>query len=190
MIKKLIFVSLVLMPITAWSADLHYDLDLQINPSMGKITGIARLKADTDKKISLSIRNLSEVKVNGNAVTRNADETIHLKLSSDKETRIRYEAFFTDKKTNFINKDHVFLTAKWYPQPEILAEYELSVTLLNKFIATSEAETVTIKQNDGEKTFNCHFNLPLDAFHLAASTAYVLQKDRYQNITIETYFFQ
>lgn len=188
--KKLIFVLLLLMPITAWSANLHYALDLQINTSMQKINGIARLKADTDKKISLSIRNLREVKVNGNAVTRNPDETIHLKLSSGKETLIRYESFFNGKKTNLINKDHVFLTAKWYPQPEVPAEYALSVTLPNNFIATSEAETVTIKQNDGKKTFNFHFNHPLDSLHLAASTAYDLRKDLYKNIAIETYFFK
>ncbi|MDP7353752.1 MAG: hypothetical protein QGE94_01535, partial [Desulfobacterales bacterium] len=110
MMKKLIIVLLVLMPITAWSANLHYALDVQINTSKRKITGIARLKAEADKKIRLSIRNLSGLKVDGNAVTRTADENIDLLLKGGKETRISYEALFTDIETNFINKDHVFLT--------------------------------------------------------------------------------
>lgn len=188
--KKLIIVLLVLMPITAWSANLHYTLDVQINTSKRKITGIARLKAEADKKIRLSIRNLSELKVDGNAVIRTADEKIDLLLSGGKETRISYEVLFTDKETNFINKDHVFLTEEWYPQPEILVEYALSVTLPNNFIATSEAETVTIEQHGAEKTFNFHFRHPLDALHLAASTRYVLKKDHYNNIAIEAYFFK
>ncbi|KKK72597.1 hypothetical protein LCGC14_2902280, partial [marine sediment metagenome] len=190
MMKKLIIVLLVLMPITAWSANLHYTLDVQINTSKRKITGIARLKAEADKKIRLSIRNLSELKVDGNAVIRTADEKIDLLLSGGKETRISYEVLFTDKETNFINKDHVFLTEEWYPQPEILVEYALSVTLPNNFIATSEAETVTIEQHGAEKTFNFHFRHPLDALHLAASTRYVLKKDHYNNIAIEAYFFK
>jgi len=190
MMKKLIIVLLVLMPTTAWSANLHYALDVQINTSKRKITGIARLKADFDKKISLSVRNLSGLKVDGNAVTRTADETIDLLLSSGKETRISYEALFTDKEINFINKDHVFLTEEWYPQPDILVEYALSVTLPNNFIATSEAETATIKQHDAGKTFNFDFSYPLDALHLAASTRYVLKKDHYNNIAIEAYFFK
>lgn len=188
--KKLIVVLLVLMPITAWSANLHYALDVQINTSKRKITGIVRLKAEADKKIRLSVRNLSELKVDGNAVIRTADEKIDLLLSAGKETRISYEAFFIDKETNFINKDHVFLNKEWYPQPEILVEYALSVTLPNNFIATSEAETVTIEQHGAEKTFNFHFRHPLDALHLAASTRYVLKKDHYNNIAIEAYFFK
>ncbi|MDP7417564.1 MAG: M1 family aminopeptidase, partial [Desulfobacterales bacterium] len=190
MMKKLIIVLLVLMPITAWSANLHYALDVQINTSKRKITGIARLKAEADKKIRLSIRNLSGLKVDGNAVTRTADENIDLLLKGGKETRISYEALFTDIETNFINKDHVFLTEEWYPQPKILVEYALSVTLPNNFIATSEAETVTIGQHGAEKTFNFHFRHPQDALHLAASTRYVLKKNLYNNIAIEAYFFK
>ncbi|MDP6395971.1 MAG: ChaN family lipoprotein [Desulfobacterales bacterium] len=190
MIKKLIIVLLVLMPITAWSANLHYALDVQINTSKREIIGIARLKAEADKKIRLSIRNLSGVKVDGNAVTRTADENIDLLLKGGNETRISYEALFTDIETNFINKDHVFLTEAWYPQPKILVEYAFSVTLPNNFIATSEAETVTIGQHGAEKTFNFHFRHPQDALHLAASTRYVLKKDLYNNIAIEAYFFQ
>jgi len=190
MMKKLIIILLVLMPITAWSANLHYALDVKINTSERKITGIARLKADTDKKISLSVRNLSRLKVDGSAITHAADEQIDLLLTGGKETRISYEALFTDKEINFINKDHVFLTERWYPQPKIMVEYALSVTLPNNFIATSEAETVTIKQHDTGKTFYFHFRHPLDALHLAASTRYVLKKDLYNDIAIEAYFFK
>ncbi|MBW2266690.1 MAG: ChaN family lipoprotein, partial [Deltaproteobacteria bacterium] len=58
------------------------------------------------------------------------------------------------------------------------------------FIATSEAESVTIHKHGKTKTFGFQFNHPLDGLHLAASTRYVLKKDQYNNISIESYFFK
>jgi uncharacterized iron-regulated protein len=187
-IQKLIIGVLVCLPATTWSADMHYALDVKINTSEQKISGIARLIADSDKKITLSVLNLSKLKVDGKAVA--ADESISITVLSSKETLISYEALFTDNKANFISKENVFLTGGWYPRPDDLVEYALSVTLPKKFIATSEAETVTVQKHGKTKTFKFQFNHPLDILHLAASTRYVLKKGRYRNISIEAYFFK
>ena len=48
--KKFIFIFLVCLPVTAWSANLQYALDVKINTYEPKITGTARLKADAEKK--------------------------------------------------------------------------------------------------------------------------------------------
>jgi aminopeptidase N len=103
---------------------------------------------------------------------------------------ISFEALFVDTETNFIDKDNVFLTEEWYPQPDLLAEYALSVTLPKDFIATSAVEEITVGEHAETKTYNFQFKHPLDTLHVAASTRYVLKKDSYNNIAIETYFFK
>jgi uncharacterized iron-regulated protein len=187
---KLIMVLLVFLPSTALGANLHYALDVQINTEEKKITGTAWLKTDTNKKIGLSVRNLRNLKVEGTPVTTAADKRISVTCQSGKETMISYEALFVDEETNFIDKDNVFLTEEWYPRPDLLAEYALSVTLPKKFIATSAAEEITVLEHAETKTFDFQFKHPLDTLHVAASTRYVLKKDSYKNIAIETYFFK
>ena len=68
--------------------------------------------------------------------------------------------------------------------------HRLSVVLPKKFIALSEAETVTTEEDGEKKTFYFHFKYPLDALHLAASNRYVLKKEQHKNIAIEAYFFK
>jgi aminopeptidase N len=189
-IKKMIIALIVFLPSASWSADLHYALDVQINTKNKKIIGNARFKTEADKKLGLSVSNLRNLKVNGNAVNITADENIILTVQSGKEIFLSYEAIIADNETNFIDKDNVFLNQGWYPQPDALVEYELSVTLPKNFIATSEAESVTIQEHEKTKTFYFQFNHPLDTLHLAASNKYVLKKEYYNNIAVEAYFFK
>ena len=56
--KKWFFVLMICLPVTAWSANVKYTLDVQVNTGEQKITGIARLKADADIKLDLSVQNL------------------------------------------------------------------------------------------------------------------------------------
>jgi uncharacterized iron-regulated protein len=190
LIKMMIFLVLICLPVTGWCANLKYDLDVNINTIDDKMIGHARLRSDIDRQIRLSVFNLHQLKVDGHVVNTNNDQTISLTLPRGKEVVITYEALFNDKQTNVIDKEHVFLTEKWYPQPNVLAEYALSVTLPQHFIAVSESEAVTIQKHGKTKTFYFQFNHPLDALHLAASTQYVLKKDRYGDIAIEAYFFK
>ena len=169
---------------------MKYTLDVQINTAEQKIIGIARLKADSDIKLDVSVRNLKGLKVNGKAIDNTADDHLGLSLQNDQEIIINYEARFNEEGTNFIDKDNVFLTSGWYPQPDDLAEYTLFVTLPENFIAISESEYTTIQKQGGAKTYRFEFNHPLDSLHLAASNRYVQKKDRYKNIDIETYFFK
>jgi uncharacterized iron-regulated protein len=187
--KKLILVLLVCLPVKSWSANLHYALDVQINIKQQKITGTVRLKADIDKRVILSVWKLSKLKVEGNIETSAAHESLHLTLLKGKETQITYETLFSNAEANFIDKDHIFLTGQWYPQPEVLAEYALSVTLPKNFLAISAAEATTIQHHGEKKTINFQFKYPLDALYLVASTRYGLKKDKYNDIAIEVYFF-
>jgi aminopeptidase N len=188
--KKLLFVLMIFLPVTAWSANMKYTLDVQVNTAEQKITGIARLKADADIKLDLSVQNLKGLNLDGGDIANATGDILHLSLQSGKEVKIRYEALINESRINFIDKDHVFLTSGWYPQPDDLVEYRLSVTLPEKFIAISESERTTIQRQGRTKTFVFEFNHPLDSLHLAASNRYVQKKDRYKNVDIEAYFFK
>jgi aminopeptidase N len=188
--RKLLFLFIVCLPATVWSANLHYALSVQINPHERKITGTARIIAYADMKINLMVRNLHKLKVEGSTDITTSDDSIYLTVQDGQKIIISYEAVFNPKGTNFIDKENVFLIDNWYPRPNILAAYDLAVTLPENFIATSESESVTIQKHEKTKTFDFKFNHPLDSLHLAASTRYVLQKDRYNNISIESYFFK
>ena len=190
LIKILTMVLLVFLPVTSRGATLHYALDVQINTPEQKISASARLKSDTNNTIRLFLPNLRKFKVDNKPITTAAGESINLTFQSGQERLISYEAVFADKETNFIDKENVFLNGEWYPRPDALAEYALSVTLPKEFIATSEAEAVTIQEHGETKTFHFQFKHPLDTLHLAASSRYVLKKDRHNNIIIEAYFFK
>jgi aminopeptidase N len=190
MMRKIVFLFIVCLPVTVWSANLKYTLDVQINTAERKIIGAARLKADADIKLDVSVQNLKGLKVNGKTIDNAVDDHLGLSLQNDQEIIINYEARFNEEGTNFIDKDNVFLTSGWYPQPDDLAEYALFVTLPEDFIAISESEYTTIKKQGSAKTFMFEFNHPLDSLHLAASNRYVQKKDRYKKIDIETYFFK
>ena len=188
--RKFLFLLIVCFPATGWSAHLDYTLGVQITPYERKITGTARIKAYADMEINLNVRNLHELNVNGAANVTTAHDSINLSVQAGKEIIISYEALFNQKPTNFIDKDNVFLMDNWYPHPNVLVEYDLSVTLPENFIAISESESVFIQKHGKTKRFDFKFNHPLDSLHLAASTRYVLQKDHYNNIVIESYFFK
>lgn len=189
-LRLLILIMLVCLPMSSWSATIHYALDVRIDIKNKKITGTALLKAETNKQIWLSVRNLQELNVDGNPIISTADDSIRLTVEKGQVKSISYEAQLTSKGGNFIDQNNVFLTKDWYPQPDVLVNYALSVTLPKYFIATSEAEAVTIQEKGETKTFSFQFKHLLDTLSLAASTRFVLRKDFYNHITIEAYFFK
>ncbi|MGD8981312.1 MAG: ChaN family lipoprotein [Desulfobacterales bacterium] len=188
--KKLLFIIMIFLPVTAWSANMTYMLDVQINTAEQTITGIARLKSDADIKLNLSVQNLKVLNLDGNDIADATGDILHLSLQSGKEIKIQYEALINKNRLNFIDKEHVFLTSGWYPQPDHPVEYALKVTLPKNFMAISESEHTTIQKQVSANTFVFEFNHPLDSLHLAASSRYVQKKDRYKNIDIEAYFFK
>jgi len=190
MMRTIVFLFIFCLPVTGWSANMQYMLDVQINTTEQKITGIARLKSDADIKLNLFIQNLKVLNLDGGDIANATGDILHLSLQSGKEIKIRYEALIDESRVNFIDKNHVFLTSGWYPQPDDLVEYALSVTLPENFMAISESESVTIQKQGKAKTFVFEFNHPLDSLHLAASNRFVQKKDRYKNVDIEAYFFK
>jgi aminopeptidase N len=188
--KKLVFFLMMCLPATSWSANVQYALDVKVNTAEKKIIGIARLKANAEIKLDLSIQNLKILSTAGGDIVNSADDILHLSMQKGAEIKISYEALPNKNPNNFIDKDDVFLTSDWYPQPDVLAEYAFTVTLPENFMAVSESEFMGIQKHDQSTTIAFDFNHPLDSLHLAASSRYVLKKDRYKNIDIEAYFFK
>jgi len=187
----MILTLLTLLPVNGWSADLRYKLDISVDTENQIIYGKARLNVKTNTSIELFIDRLLNMKINGEVLLgHKANKKISLMLKNDTETEITYEARFTGSESSLISKDYIFLMDHWYPAPDILAEYALAVTLPEDFIAISEAETVSISQENRRKTHCFHFKHPLNTLHLAASTKYMVEKVKHNNIAIETYFFK
>jgi len=139
--RKLLFLLMVCLPATGWSANLDYALEIQINPHERKITGTARIKSYADMNINLMVRNLHKLKVDGSTDVNTADDSINLTVQNGQKIIISYEATFNPRSTNFIDTENVFLIDNWYPRPNVLVAYDLAVTLPENFIATSESES-------------------------------------------------
>ncbi|MEJ2657148.1 MAG: hypothetical protein P8012_08110 [Desulfobacterales bacterium] len=174
--KKLVFLLMIFLPATSWSANLQYALDVKVNTTQKKIIGIARLKANDDIKLDLAVRNLKILNVAGGNVVDLTDDILGLSMKKGSETTIRFEALVGENRNNFIDKDNVFLTADWYPQPDVLAEYKFTATLPGSFTAVSESEFVGIQKHDSSTTIAFEFSHPLESLHLAASSRGVRKK--------------
>ncbi len=190
LIKKLLPILLLLLPATSWSSELQYYLDVRIDTAHKKIAGIARLKSGSNLKIVLSVSGLQNLTIDGVSTSADTNSNITVDIKKGEETRIFYEALRTGTGPGLIDNQNVFLTNQWYPLPDVLAEYSLSVTLPDTFTAISESEEISVIQRKGTKTFKFFFTHLLDSLHLAASTRYVVKKENYNGIDIETYFFK
>jgi uncharacterized iron-regulated protein len=186
----LILVTLVsFLPLTGWSMDIHYFLHVQIDLQNQLLTGMARLYANDNLNLTLTLKNLSNIQVNDQDITV-VDNNLVLPIQRGKEVIITYQAILNDKSLHFVNSENVFLTGNWYPQPDKLVEYTLSVTLPKDFLANSVAETLTVKTTEKYSTFTFEFPYPLDTLSLAASKNYVFKTANYKDVVIETYFFK
>ena len=190
LIKKLIPLLLFLLPATGWSSELQYYLDVRIDPAQKKITGIARLKSDNNVKIVLSVSGLQNLNIDGVSTGADTYGNINLNIKKGEETRILYEAVSTGTGPNLIDIENVFLTNWWYPAPDVLAKYNLSVTLPDNFTAVSESEEISVLQQKGTKTFNFFFTHPLDSLHLAASTQYVVKNETSMELILKHIFLK
>ena len=108
--------------------------------------GHARLTSDADLHIRLSVFDLQILKIDPDAVNAGDGNTVSLIIEGGKEVVIDYEALVKDNRANVVEPAHVFLTKTWYPQPDVLADYALSVTLPEHFTAISESEAVIVQE--------------------------------------------
>jgi uncharacterized iron-regulated protein len=176
------------LPVNATATDLKFTLDVTVDTDQRKITGIARLAVAQKTDVHLSTHHLGQLQLDGKALPVGR-EKVTIELSAGTERILTFESAFTTSDANYIGPKNVFLTGNWYPRPDDLVEYALSVTLPKGFLAVSEADSVDVRKNEKTDTFRFQFNHPVDGLSLAASQNYVLTKDNYHDIDLEAYFF-
>ena len=186
---KLFVLIILIIPAIGWGSELTYVLDVRIDPLTGRIHGTANIYGSPLDETRLSVRNLSHIRVNGRKATPADDNTIFIKVDKKRPTIIQYQAAFDMSPTGVIDAEHVFLMGDWYPAPQGLNRYTLSVTLPRDFKAVSEADRVSIAYSKDLATHLFHFDHPLDSLHLAASSNYVVKTVNHNGVAIETYFF-
>ncbi|MEN8245230.1 MAG: ChaN family lipoprotein [Thermodesulfobacteriota bacterium] len=188
--RILIFLIVLSVPAAGWGSGLTYVLDVRIDPAAARVYGTANIYGSPTADIRLSVGNLSNIRVNGKPVSPAASDSLLVTLGQEKPTSIQYEAVFDRSHLGIIDPEHVFLMGGWYPAPQGLNRYTLSVTLPREFTAVSEAENVTKAHSENLTTHLFHFDHLLDSLHLAASSNFVVKKADHKGVAIETYFFK
>jgi aminopeptidase N len=189
-IKKLILGLILLIPAPGFCTDLHYTLDVDIDPARLIISGTAHISSQSDRDLTLGIENLRNLVVHSGKIITQSEKTMVLKMTKDIESRISFQVSLSDMTGSFMDAEHVFLSDHWYPLPSSLAEYQLILRIPHDFVAVSEADVIHRKQSGSIATYTFNFEHPVDAVHIAASSQYTVQRDYYQGIEIETYFFK
>jgi len=184
------WILLLVIPSSGSGAELKYALNIQIDARQQEIKGAATLISDENRTVSLSSKGLSGLQVDGHAVDTNGDDHFILRLVGGRKSLISYKVSLDGSTQNIVNQRHILLMNGWYPQPDMLTEYVLSVTLPSGFTAVSEADRVSVTHHDDQQTYLFEFRHPLNALHLVASTEFVVTKAKHRDVDIETYFFK
>lgn len=189
--KFLLTLLLLLIPAAGWCLDLTYDLKVNIDPGRREFSGTGRIHANEPVDFHLSVAGLQDVRINDRPVTPDGHQQVAVQLGGGDKVRISYKAVLKNNSSlGFIDREHVFLSGGWYPQPDAPVRYRLSVTLPKNFVAVGASESVSRQTHAGITTFDFHFENPLDGLYLAASSRFVVQKETHNGIAIETYFFK
>ena len=106
-----IFVMITLFPIWVWATNVQYFLDVEVDTQSHKLIGTARLIATESQDLTLSVDNLSALRINDKTVTT-LNEQITVNLLYDQELIISYEVVLDNGRMHFVNQDNVFLTGK------------------------------------------------------------------------------
>jgi aminopeptidase N len=166
-----LFLFLIVNPLQALEYQLQVRLDLAQHSLIGEVT------LTTSQSVTLNTEGLHDLTLAGEAVTE-----LHLPAGTH-ALRYRYP---------LDNLETFALSGIWYPHPERLAHYSLSVTVPEGYQVVSEAETITLATHAQQHLFQFTFPYPLDSLSLIASRHYQVTQQSYsgktQEIQLETYF--
>ena len=189
-LKRLTFMVVFLIPITAWSSELHYALEVEVNPAKSMLSGQARLSTDVTREVSLFLQNIKNLWVEGQSIAAPIDDYFRVRIQKGGTIHLAFEVDLANAPNLYLDQEHLMLTGNWYPMPDTLAVYHLSATLPHDFIAISEAEAVLPTMIGDTTTYSFQFNHPLDSLTLVASSRYHVEKRYHNNIALEAYFFK
>jgi aminopeptidase N len=178
---------------------IDYRLEVSVDVHSSKIQGVASMRLKAGEKIvvhrgPLIIR---DIRLDGKTLkTRQEEKVLAITAVRSGMLRISYEGVFKEtvsrerlEYASVMSDKGVFLTGIWYPRIGSLCRYHLTATLPKGFEAVSEAELSQKQVRGGKAIFTFQFPYPLDEITLVASDRYKVEKERFANVDIFTYFF-
>ncbi len=180
--QLLSFLFLCSLSVILQANPLHYKLDIQINGQ--KLYGQTHISATVSTDLTLDLTDLTQVEIDQKPFSQTKFVT---HLTPQQSINIKFELH---PEPNIINTSHIFLTTNWYPQPQQLAIYQLTAILPTGFIANAEADIIQHQSLEKSEYFRFKFDYPIDSIHFMAAKNYVVKQRKYNNIQLQTYFFQ
>ena len=185
---------------------LDYRLQVSFDIQASQIRGHARIAVKKGQELNLQKGNLHIIDLHADGKKIDIAgrvETISLQPFEDGFVEIRYVGTFrsperpegvaaraTSRLPNrLIDLRGIFLDGVWYPKPDRMCTYRLTVTLPSEYEAVSEAETVATTIREGQKVISFTFPHPLDSLSFVATSRYQITKDRFNDTEIFAYFF-
>lgn len=182
----------VLLILSPWGlfATPRYNLNVVIEPETGLVSGKAQITMDDRNSLTMYTGNLELDSISPEPTSRNPEDgTLTFNLKPDEVIQIDYHAVMTNQE-NMIEKDQLALLGLWYPYPETLVRYELSVDLPSSFIAISEANQIETTPVGERTTHRFHFDPPMDNLHLIASTRWHPVRVMHNGVEIVGLFYE
>jgi aminopeptidase N len=189
-IQKLIIACLLTIPANSLATDLHYALDIEIDPVQQAVSGSARISSSYDRELTLGIENMLNLTVHTGRIITQSENVLVVKLSKGVETHMSFQVSGADMAGSHMDAEHIYLTGHWYPLPSSLAEYQLTLKIPDNFIAVSEADAIHREQTNGIAKISFDFQHPVAAVHIVASSRFKVRREYFQGIEIETCFFK
>lgn len=206
--SRFFIICLFLLPNAAYASQhtgkgvLDYTLEVYLDIQASKINGVATIPVKKGEEIKLDKGRLHLISVSLDKQKIDIsyqDKTVRILSSREGTIEIEYEGIFRDhdhpsgitgeENSSVIGTKGIFLTEMWYPKPDQMCTYHLTVTLPEDYEAVSEAETIEKTTKDGKRIFAFNFPHPLDGINLIATDRYKIVKDHFNGIEIFAYFF-
>ena len=173
----------------------HHQIDISFDLPNHKILGTvdATVPSTVRKIVVGRDLRITRFEMNGKTTAvRLKEGRIHLPRHGDRtRVLIEYEGIFPNEgqgiSDKMIGEEGVFLLTGWYPAAEAdLSYFSLRATIPKSLHAVSEADYITSRDMGEEKLVIFDFPHPVTNIHFIMSE-YVVNKDRYGNVELETY---
>jgi len=173
----------------------HHHIEISFDLTEHKIYGTVdvTLPSTVREIVVGSDLRITAFKINGQATSAKVqDGRISIPQHQDRtRVLIQYEGIFLNKTggnlENMISGEGAFLLSNWYPTAEAdLAYFSLRANIPKPFHAVSESDHLTTRGVGNNKQVIFDFPHPVNHIHLIMAP-YVVSKDRYGNVELETY---
>jgi uncharacterized iron-regulated protein len=173
----------------------HHHIEISFDLTKHKIYGTVDVTLPSTVRALVvgSDLQITTFTVNGkDTIAKVQDGRLHLPKHQDRtRVLIEYEGIFLNKsgggRENMISGEGAFLLADWYPAAEAdLAYFSLRANIPKPLYAVSEADHITTRDVGDEKQVIFDFPHPVGHIHLIVAP-YVVGKDRYRDVEVETY---